>query len=102
MNASEFTEHSQHCGNDIVAVRLVKEGIVTSKFQDPDNWNCDEGSGVLPAETEKQRLTREAWQRHKAKHPDPIPFVPMRENEQYEIAAAALAEHDLVWPVRKK
>lgn len=55
-------------------------------------------SGTASVETEKQRLTREAWLRYKAKHPDPIPFRPLGEDEMNEIAAAALREHDRIWP----
>lgn len=107
---------------DIVAVRLVK------KMNGKCKINCGHGNCIfclekrkplvgeyalkqieidkllseqpkLPLlETAKQRLTREDYLAYKAKHPDPVPFVPMRENEQYEIAAASLVEHDKYWP----
>lgn len=67
--------------SEIIAVRLIKQ---KDKL----------------AETEKQRLTREAYTRYKASHPEPHPVSMIGEEQINEIAAAALIEHDKVWPVR--
>jgi len=53
-------------------------------------------------ETEKQRLTREAWLRYKAKNPDPIPFHPLGEDKIFSIYAEASQEHDKIWPIKKE
>lgn len=86
--------------SDIVAVRLVKnEQDRHIRLAEAELKTASSEAGK--PETEKQRLTREAWERYKARKPDPIPFAPMHENEMFEIAAAALAEHDKIWPRKK-
>lgn len=106
---SHWFKH-EHDSRDIVAVRLVKTSAqekVEKAVREASEKSAElarkliENQKPRAAETDQQRRTREDYLAYKAKHPDPIPFTPMRENEQYEIAAAALAEHDKYWPRKK-
>jgi hypothetical protein len=107
-------EYFGSCGTntDIVAVRLIEQSVKTVSdyargVTQPIVNGPSQTARVMCAsigqskqETPQQRLTREAWMRYKAKHPDSIPFRPLGEEEMNGIAAAALREHDKIWPKR--
>jgi hypothetical protein len=96
----------------VVAVRLVKqipdelkEGMRKASEKNiklAEQLIENQTRGLRQAqETEKQRLTREAWTRYKAAHPDPVPVPALGESGIEAIFTKAFWEHDKHWPRKR-